>query len=332
MIEGPWEGWKALRQAGKGDGTLEVPSRTTGVETGFGPARYALGPAGELRLLIPCSLGSQRRNLGATPKLDVSVVRYQLGGKQAPFVDLMCTDGSLDAVFAELVSEVLSRLEAGNSPEDATAGTISDFRELLISDARGEASRSAIIGLLGELHVLSLLSLRSPNAVRAWTGPFELRHDFRRGLLAIEVKTSARSNATSVSINGSDQLLAPASGQLVLLHVRLEQADGGEIRLEALFENLISIGVDRKQLLKGLAETGCIDPSDAAWNRLAFSMQGCDSYRVAGGFPRIASDLFVDGAFPDGVSDLRYQVDLGHAAECRMTETELDRYLEEFVA
>ena len=332
MIEGPWEGWKALRQAGKGDGTIEVPSRTTGVETGFGPARYALGPAGELRLLIPCSPGSQRRNLGATPKLDVSVVRYQLGGKQAPFIDLMCTDGSLDAVFAELVGEVLSRLAAGSSPEDATAGTISDFRELLISDARGEASRSAIIGLLGELHVLEMISLKSPDAVRAWTGPFELRHDFRRGVLAIEVKTSARSDATSVTINGSDQLLAPAGGKLSLVHVRMEQTDGGEMRVEAMFENLVSMGVDRKQLLKGLAEAGCIDPSDAAWNRLAFSMQGCDAFGVAEGFPRIVSDMFVNGAFPDGISKLGYQVDLGHAAGCRMTEAELDRYLEEFMA
>lgn len=244
----------------------------------------------------------------------------------------MCTDRSLDAVFAELVGEVLSRLAAGSSPEDATVGTISDFKELLISDARGNASRSAIIGLLGELSVLEMLSLKSPDAVRSWTGPFEQRHDFRKGVMAIEVKTSSRSDATSVMISGFDQLLAPIGGRLVLLHARMEQTDGGEMRIEPMFEKLLSMGVDRNLLLKGLAGAGCSDPSDAAWNRLAFAMEGCDAYTVADGFPRIASDMFIDGAVPDGLSKLGYEVDLGYAVGFRMAEEELDRYFEEFLA
>jgi hypothetical protein len=332
MVEDPSEGWKALRQSGKGDGTLEVPSRTTGVETGFGPARYAIGARGEPRLLIPCFAGSQKRNLGATPKLDVSVTRYMLAGKQAPFIDVMCSDRNLDSVFTELVREILARLASGSSPEDATEGTISDFRELLIADARGEASRAAIVGLLGELHILKKLSRKEHDAVRAWTGPFELRHDFRRMLLALEVKTSSRSDATRIVISGSDQLLPPAGGRLALVHLRIEQADAGELCVEAAFDELTSMGADHALLLRGLSELGCADPRDSSWNRLSFSIQGCDAYRVEDGFPRIVPDHFPDARFPDGISRLEYEVDLGHAGDFRMTDAEFDDYLGEFLA
>lgn len=45
--------WRLLKISGKGDGILEVPSIDSGVETGFGTARYAIGAQGQPRLLVP---------------------------------------------------------------------------------------------------------------------------------------------------------------------------------------------------------------------------------------------------------------------------------------
>ncbi|MCK5746278.1 PD-(D/E)XK motif protein [Oricola sp.] len=332
MIEEPADGWAALRKAGQGDGTLEVPSRTTGVETGFGPARYAVGPGGEPRLLIPFSSGSLRRDPGTASKLDVSVVRYQLSGRSAPFIDLTCIDRALDAVFAELVGEVLARLAAGAGPEDAAVGTISDFRELLVGVPEEEASKAAIIGLLGELYVLKRLCQQRPDAIAAWTGPFELRHDFRRGIDAFEVKSSARSDASTVTINGFDQLLPPAGGRLVLVHLRMEQGDKAELRVEALVKELLALGIDSDRLAKGLAEIGCLDPSHPSWNRVSFSLQGLDTYRVENGFPRIVKDLFSTGETPPGITKFSYEIDLAHAANCRMSSAEFDTCLKRFLS
>jgi len=332
MAESPVEGWAVLRQAGKGDGALEVPSRATGIQSGFGPARYALGPNGEPRLLIPCSEAGQRRNLGATPKLDVSVVRYRHAGRHAPFIDIMCRDRGLDAVFAELAGEILARLAAGTTPHDATAGTIADFRELLTGNDRDEISRETIIGLIGELHVLRLLSALNPEAIHAWTGPHDMRHDFRRRNLAIEVKTSSRSDSSRIGISGWEQLLPPSGGDLVLVHLRLEQAESGDLKLSSLVEDLVSTGVDRTKLLAGIAELGCNDPAHPSWNRLAFSLEGLDGYRVEEGFPRIVPTVFLGGHAPQGIGRLEYEVDLGHAAAFRIADADLRACFSGFMA
>ena len=59
------------------------------------------------------------------------------GSRSVSFLDVMLLERRLDNVFAELVSEVFARLEVGQTPHKAVAGTISDFRDLLQSAAAG---------------------------------------------------------------------------------------------------------------------------------------------------------------------------------------------------
>lgn len=46
MIVKPIDRWKRLKKAGAGDGVIEVPSIDSGISTGFGNVRYAIGPHG----------------------------------------------------------------------------------------------------------------------------------------------------------------------------------------------------------------------------------------------------------------------------------------------
>src|SRR6056297_3374486 len=132
MPDGATEFWGRLRSTGTGDGRLEVPSLSTKVETGYGPALYAVGPAGEPRLLVPYGSGSPPKDLGSGPNLFAGISVFKIEGRSVPFIDVMVSDRKLDNVFAELVGEILVRLGDGQPPAKAVSGTILDFSTLLL--------------------------------------------------------------------------------------------------------------------------------------------------------------------------------------------------------
>jgi hypothetical protein len=265
------------------------------------------------------------------PKLVTAIHSYTSASGHQPFVDILCHDRRLDVVFGELCREILKRLRDGDGPVNAVTGTISDFRELLLSGAAATVSGSEVIGLLGELLVLQMLTERDAGAVTAWMGPFEQRHDFRRGNRALEVKTSSRSDSTKVSINGSDQLLPPAGGELCLVHVRIERADGGSLTVGGVFQDLLSAGTDAERLRAATGAAGCPDPLDETWNSSAFELQGADAYRVIAGFPSVIPEHFPEGRVPEAISALKYDVDLSVAGEFRMSADSFSEFLDEMM-
>lgn len=307
------ERWKRLKATGAGDGVIEVPSIDSGIATGFGTARYAIGAQGQPRLLVPIGGLAPIRGLTSTSKLLVTTSNYKVSGKGIMFIDIMCQDRALDLVFAELAEEILRRINEGNSPLKAVTASIDDFRELLKERSRGEILDSKILGLVGELEVMRRLVTYNEAAVETWTGPYELRHDFRRNAHALEVKTSGRSDATRVSIHGIDQLASPVGGTLHLAHVRLERVENGPLSVGAIFDSLIKLGANKESLKEGLEKLECSDPQAEEWNRLTFSLEGLSFYSISDGFPRIIGSSFARGSLPKGLSALEYQVDLSHA-------------------
>lgn len=322
--------WDELRRAGRGDGMLEVPSRSTNVETGFGPARLGIGPKGEPRLLVPCSRSKSGDQFQSSSKLQVGIVDYQVDGHRVPFIDLMCRDVNLVPVFSELVEEVLERLKIGNTPIEAAKGTIRDFRELLLDAHNEEILTSKITGLIGELYMLHQLLLISPNITRSWVGSFNLRHDFRFNLRAMEIKTSTRSDTQKATIHGIEQLLEPAGGTLCLVHIRIERDDRGELTVQNLVKNIFETGADKVYVNEGLLKLGCSDPTDQKWNRIAFSLQGIAAYRVEDTFSRIVPTCFPKQSLPLGVSNISYDIDLQLNDTQLMSAEELDKWMRLF--
>ncbi len=329
MNSNPVDVWNQLEQSRKGDGVVDVVSRSAKVETGYGSARFALGPLGEPRLLVPCAKGTSGQSLQDGPKLAVMVANYNADTGQQLFIDVLCIDIRLNAVFAELCKEILKRLSEGEGPVTAVSGTIGDFRELLLANATDSVSRSKTAGLLGELYALRMLVEHSPEAAAAWKGPYDQRHDFRRANHAIEVKTSTRSDATKISVHGADQLLEPLHGKLALFHIRMEIADQGRLSVEALFDELVHRGVDPMILRTGLAEIGCADPKDSAWNRYRFEVQGFDAFAVGSDFPRITSKDFPGDRVPQAISRLTYELDLSAAGDFRADDGYVNGFIEE---
>lgn len=330
MSEYPMDEWRRLRTDGRGDGKLAVPTLSTGIETGYGPALYATGPAGEPRLLVPCGQARGMRDLGSSPNLLAHRTSFQVDGRSTAFLDTMVLDRRLDPVFADLVREILARLGAGVAPDLAVGGTIADFRQLLLASPPREVPLEVIIGLLGELVILEQLSAFLPGAVTSWMGPLDQRQDFRSGSRAIEVKSSLRSDAKRVTIHGPDQMSPPRGGELYLAHVRLERAEGGSITVAGLCRAIIGHGTDGSRLSERLAALGCTDPEAEEWNTPECELEGVDFYLVAPGFPRIAADQFISGRFPDGIDALSYRIDLDLASQFRMPTNARDQVLMDF--
>ncbi|MGN8122445.1 PD-(D/E)XK motif protein [Pseudomonas sp. 22082] len=318
------ERWKRLTTAGSGDGVIEVPSIDSGISTGFGTARYAIGAQGQPRLLVPIGGRGAARGLAPTSKLLVTTSSYKVSNKDTLYIDIMCLDRALDMVFAELAEEILRRIKEGFSPFKAVTASIDDFRELLKENVREEIPESKIQGLVGELEVMRRLVTLNEIAVKTWTGPFELRHDFRRGAHALEVKTSRRSDTTQVSIHGIDQLSPPVGGTLHLVHVRLERVENGQLTVGSVFDGLMRSGAHRGTLEKGLEALGCLDPHGDEWNRLSYCLEGLEVYKVLDGFPRIIDSSFKGEVLPAGVLALEYQIDLSHARTFELSAGDIE--------
>jgi hypothetical protein len=322
MAERPIERWARLRAAHAGDGVLEVPSLASKVDTGFGFVRFALGPAGEPRLLVPFGAGSKLGEDVSNGRLVQTISRYQLGGRWTSFIDVMCVARPLDAVFAELASEIVHRIGEGTAPVAAVDGAVRDFRSLLEVDAQ-QVPDQQILGLVGELSVLNMLTGFSASAVDSWTGPFGQRHDFRRTNHAIEVKSSFRADSTIIRVSSIGQLSEPLGGSLMLAHVRAERSDDGELSVGSLCEKIVSQGVAKDALGAGLLAMGCSDPNSAAWNRIRFSHEGVEFYAVTDGFPRITERDFAAGRLPAGTGGVSYALDLASAEGFRMDDRQL---------
>jgi hypothetical protein len=279
----------------------EISTIATAIETGFGPARYSVGPAGEARLLLP--LGPREVLLAMeTMALTVKDVTLRLNKKLQRFVDIKCCERRLEYLFAEVASEVLLRIRGGQSSSSACSSTIHDYQALLTANRTLAAPIPSVIGLLGELTFLDRLLDFSSDAWKCWRGPLGDRHDFRSGRDAVEIKTSQRKAATLVRITSLEQLESPSEGNLHLVHLHLEPSVGSEMSIATAY--------------------GCPDPYQPEWNDLQFNLERFSIYNVKGRFPRVTTKSFAEGRLPQGVVALQYSIDLAQATEFLLAEDE----------
>jgi hypothetical protein len=169
-----------------------------------------------------------------------------------------------------------------------------------------------LVGLLGELIVVAELVELAPHSVLGWGGAERERHDFRLGQVAIEVKTTLRSDIASkkVRISSLDQLQPPDHGRLFLHAIHLERTEGGSISLPVLIERienrLDGISLDHFRAVLGVDDGVRVDAR-------AFSVLSRNSYEVRGDFPCLVPAKFSSGRPDEGVSNVQYDLDLGQA-------------------
>lgn len=322
--------WTILRASSPNTGGLELASLPLGVATVVGPIRLALGPNGEARLLLPLAAFDDVVGVEAAGALAVTTASFMQDGRALRFLDLTCLASELEQVFGEVVDEIVSRVDAGQRCIDATRTTLNDFRTLLAPAIPNLVDRARVAGLVGELVVLNRLLDLSSSAWRSWRGPLGDRHDFRVGDASLEVKASLRADATSITINGLEQLAPPSGGRLNLVHMALEPVSGGLLTVRRLGERALAMADDPGGLRDILVKVGCPSVDADAWNSDAFRIESEAVYRVEAGFPRIVPSVFDSGRAPDGVDDVTYRINLDAASGNRCTIGEIDQIFRSF--
>lgn len=325
------EEWSMLRRGGHASSELGIPSVDTGIETGFGSVRLALGNAGELRVLLPIRHSERIAQVPSSPSLGIGIATYSLNGVSVRYLDIVCLAAGLDGVFADVSAEMMNRIRAGLSPVDACASTLDDFR-LLLADPTSGVTIQEVRGLVGELLMLRRMLRLDARAWQLWRGPMMERHDFRAGRLALEVKSSARVTGLSVQISAIDQLLAPTGGVLHLALYQLEQSTGGDLSVSTLAAEAMSMASDSLEVRTLLAAVGCDDPNTPVWNRANFRLEGEHHYVVGDDFPRIIPASFATGALPTGVTSLSYSIDLVAAESSCLAAVRADAHVTEMIA
>ena len=294
-------------------GGLEIPAIPTEVSTAAGRVRLAVGQSGEARVLLPLAANETPATIQGGTGLSVSVSAFNRKGRPLRFLDLLCLSQDLEPVFAELTDEVLARVASGRSSEQAVRSTVEDFRLLLLQAEGGAIDTRRVAGLIAELLVLNRLLERSSDAWNAWRGPAGDRHGYRRGDTSLEMKASLRANASTITINGLEQLEVPHTGSLHLLRMVLEPVEGGALSVSGLASKALSRASEPGKLRTLLAAVGCRDIDAESWNRHRFRVDSESLYGIRPGFPRLTMSMLTDRIAPHGVHRVTYEIDLSAA-------------------
>jgi hypothetical protein len=171
--------------------------------------------------------------------------------------------------------------------------------------------REKLAATIGELLVLLDIVRTDPGRrVDCWLGPLGGRHDFRRGSIAIEVKTTRAHTSREVTIHGEDQLDEPENGSLHLHFVRLEHVPSGGASLVSIVDDLLCTGVAADSLFEALAASGVPVSELAATADIPFEVRERLTIPVDQTTPRIVPASFLGGSSPLGITDLSYTINL----------------------
>lgn len=286
-------------------------------------ARLARGVHGEVQILVALPPGRAQFPVAAGNVLRADWMRAELLGtsdQSGVVLCLTCGDARLHPTLVSLVGEMTDRAErSGRQCIDELSDALASWRAIL-SRERSALSRNAMLGLFGELSVLTRIAIRDPMAaIQAWRGPDRAPHDFRRRN-ALEVKTLSGAAAPTVVIHGISQLDPPDGGRLHLLALRIEESEDGQ-RLSDLIEQASELGVPHRTLIE---RAGMIESAD---DERRLTIREMRLFAVTSDFPGIRSSRLTPGQ-RRGIEDLSYSLQLD-ACPGEMSVSELDRILEE---
>ncbi|WP_316246875.1 PD-(D/E)XK motif protein [Microbispora triticiradicis] len=276
------------------------------VMCGGEPCRVALDAKGSRHLLVPG--GDEAVSVDPRPAVLGMVVRkLSFGGPAVTYVDVSCAESELFPEFDEVVSDVLEAVSGAQRPASAAIRAVTRWRRLFRSNLLRGLSRQAKLGLFAELTVLSSLVEASPGfPVGAWRGPLNEPHDFEASARCLEVKgLSAVSD--SIVVHGLEQLNSHDGRPLDVILLRVVEDSEGRT-LSDLVDQLGGAVASRVELRTRLSAAGWSHQSDRP-DLDAFAVEEVRKLVVSSDTPRIVPSSLVAGSLPDGIENLRYEVD-----------------------
>lgn len=190
---------------------------------------------------------------------------------------------------------------------------VRSWEKLFATSLDGLLSRSQVIGLIGELNLLSDLiesgKFSPASALAAWQGPYGSDQDFIFADSAIETKT-IRDNLNEVSISNLEQLNTDRFPVLQIVVNRYRDVaaeDPHAMSLNSLSSRLASKFTHDPTLLRefnaSMLEAGYVH--NESYDQLSIAIIQKDAYSVTADFPRLMPSMVMKG-----VTDAKYQVSL----------------------
>lgn len=295
----------------------ELRIRDSDVTVAGGSVRHAVDRLGRRHLLVPLAGGQEATEDRNSYGVSLSGRDLVDRNRCERFLDVACEMAELRDLFAVFCDDLLERLAADSGPPAAVCSAVLERWRELFNPRRGALLGSeALVGLLAELHFLEQLAARSPRrAVDLWTGPDKARTDFTGGHAAVEVKAATGRDRVAVVIHGLHQL---DQAQLEDAYLYVEQCEavpvGGD-SVPDVVSRLLSAGVDRAGLVRGLSMVGYVDRDAEAYRRVRFSVLSSRTFRVTTpGFPRLVPAALADPSLADRIFRVSYTIDLTDAA------------------
>lgn len=318
--------WERLRDQGADTRHVAEPSGQYGDAT----LLLSLGSEGEPAMIAEADPRDRlAADLGGR-NITVLMRTISLNGRQQRCIELVCTERTLESVFAELVVDVMRRISSGMSSSHAVERALEEFRRLLEREPPNTIGREEAIALAGELLVLKRMTRIGPRAWETWNGPLGEVHDFHHGGSAIEVKTTVHAGEALMEIHGLEQLQAPAGG-LHLLQVVLVPDPAGVVTVPALAEGIRKLVDDETGFVHRLEEAGYSESEAARWEAHRFSTSRVSCFEVGHGFPKVTYEEIVGGTLPSGVTTIRYAIALSAIRQWKLPDAAVDNILAEFV-
>ncbi len=303
------EAWAVLGAAAASETTIRV--EPAGVAVPDGDVLAGLDVHGRRHLLVPVAASAAFREDRRSAGVQIRRTVLEDAGVDLEFVDVICLVPRLNDLFAEVAADMLETLllDPGDPPSSCHE-ILERWRELLEKPDPRLLGPQQLAGLFGELLLVRELVERNPaNGIDAWMGPSRSQHDFARGGLAIEVKTTTVREGRVVEIHGAEQLEQPSGGELFLSFVRLDVEAGGS-SVPELIDSIFELGAERRTFLELLARGGYDASKAVEYEHPRFVIRERRLYEVKEDFPHITASSFHTGGVPPGVLRIRYDVDL----------------------
>lgn len=274
---------------------------------------------------FPADAVDDRPDLPTLACVTISVTPDTAGGRMR--FEMKLDTNELADVFTNLAEDVAGAVAAA-AGHQAGVRTLLDrlelWRRLLKTGPPQGLTSAERRGLYGELHVLRRLlesGIAPPVAVQAWTGPLHHHQDFQFAHAAIEIKTSSAKQPQSIPVASERELDPTGVTHLFLVHTSLDERRGGHGETLSSIADELRTHMNRypqagSQFDHLLHTAGLLPRQSHLYDEPHYSVRTSRTFTVNGSFPRIT-----ETQLPEGVGDVRYQIQIGVLApfECEWT-------------
>jgi len=248
-------------------------------------------------------------------EIDMALLGHSHTGRVR--IALSLAHAAYSAVFAVLcidTAEVAASKADADSAVTAFIGRLHVWQAFMARHGPDGLSEAAMIGLMGELHILAEYlapMVGIEQAIAAWTGPRGEPNDFGLASGYLEIKTTARQAPDSLEISNAAQLDI-GRGRILLGHLRLRQVAEGTT-LPEMVERVRSMLVNEAppvipEFAALLLAAGYVDAHRENYS-LHLEPHSLQLFEVTEDFPHIAT-----GDLRAGIRSCSYTIDLGLCA------------------